>query len=239
VRDRGVVDIHVDLDTLSTLNDHPGELAGYGPVIADIARQVAADQLNAQWTYTVTNPDGLPVTTDTTRRRPTATQQRSVTARNHTCVFPGCRIPARDCDLDHTTEWQHGGPTTTTNLAPLCRHDHRIKNLRTTGKRWTYTTTPDRTTTWTTPLGHTYTTTPNDTTTHTTTRAPPRPGGACSRCSPLILRTANCPHRTHPSRQRIGLVLRTSPFVDRSMGHSTPFRYGHFRFGCSAPISAG
>jgi hypothetical protein len=152
VRDRGVVDIHVGLDTLTALNDHPGELAGYGPVIADIARQVAQDQLNAQWTYTVTNPDGLPVATGTTRRRPTATQHRRVTARNHTCVFPGCRMPARDCDIDHTTAWQDGGPTNVNNLAPLCPYDHRIKH----SAGWTYRHLPGSTMQWTTALGHIY-----------------------------------------------------------------------------------
>ena len=48
---KGTVDIHVDLETLARLNDHPGELAGYGPVIADIARQVAE------------NPDAAPIPT--------------------------------------------------------------------------------------------------------------------------------------------------------------------------------
>src|SRR5680860_1464268 len=48
----GVVDIRVDLDTLAALTEHPGELAGYGPVISDIARQAAEDQPDAEWRYT-------------------------------------------------------------------------------------------------------------------------------------------------------------------------------------------
>jgi hypothetical protein len=40
----GVVDIRVDLATLCRLVDHPGELAGYGPVIADIARRAAENK---------------------------------------------------------------------------------------------------------------------------------------------------------------------------------------------------
>ncbi|MGH8946659.1 MAG: DUF222 domain-containing protein, partial [Acidimicrobiia bacterium] len=35
---RGVVDVAVDLTTLLELSDKPGEIGGYGPVIADIAR---------------------------------------------------------------------------------------------------------------------------------------------------------------------------------------------------------
>ena len=38
----GCVDITVDLQTLAELSEAPGDLAGYGPVIADIARQVVA-----------------------------------------------------------------------------------------------------------------------------------------------------------------------------------------------------
>ena len=35
----GVVELRVDLTTLTELSENPGELAGYGPVIADIARR--------------------------------------------------------------------------------------------------------------------------------------------------------------------------------------------------------
>ena len=45
------VDLRVDLDTLNELNDHPGDLAGYGPVIADIARQVAEHETKAEWRH--------------------------------------------------------------------------------------------------------------------------------------------------------------------------------------------
>ena len=64
----------------------------------------------------------------TTKRRPTAIQKRRIQTRNPTCVFPGCRIPANQCDLDHHQAWKDGGPTSTNNLGPLCRHDHRAKH---------------------------------------------------------------------------------------------------------------
>src|SRR5665811_126722 len=123
----GVVDIRVDLDTLAALTDHPGELAGYGPVISDIARQAAEDQPDAEWRYTITDTQtGQMIRTGTTRRRPTAAQRRAVETRNPTCVFPGCRMPAVDCDLNHRIPWSKGGPTAVTHLDPLCRHDHII-----------------------------------------------------------------------------------------------------------------
>jgi len=100
----GVVHMTVDLDTLTGLTEHPGELNGFTPVISDIARQVALDQPDSEWRYTITDTEsGQPVTTGITRRRPTTSQRREVEARDSHCVFPGCRMPATDCDLDHTT----------------------------------------------------------------------------------------------------------------------------------------
>ncbi len=150
----GVVDIHVDLDTLAGLAHHPGELNGYGPVIADIARQVADQHTAATWRYTATDPaTGEVIAIGTTRRRPTEAMKRAVQIRQRTCAFPGCRMPATQCDLDHIDAWADGGPTDVSNLAPLCRHDHVIKHAA----RWMYAILPDGTPRWTSGLGHTYT----------------------------------------------------------------------------------
>ncbi|WP_281901501.1 DUF222 domain-containing protein, partial [Phytohabitans aurantiacus] len=50
---RGGVELTVPLSTLMGLTELPGELAGWGPVIADIARQVAAQQRRSRWRFTV------------------------------------------------------------------------------------------------------------------------------------------------------------------------------------------
>jgi hypothetical protein len=149
---QGSVNIHVDLNTLAGLSEHPGELAGYGPVIADIARQVSEEQSDSEWRYTVTDADGQVVSNGTTRRRPTAEQARQVEARNPTCVFPGCRMPASDCDLDHNRAWSEGGPTEVDNLAPLCRHDHVIRH-----GGWAIKQPRPGIYQWTSPLGQKYT----------------------------------------------------------------------------------
>jgi hypothetical protein len=151
---RGVVDITVGLDTLAGLVDDPGELAGYGSVIADIARQTVDQQHDAEWRYTITHPDtGQPVHVGVTRRRPTTSQRRAVEATYRTCIFPGCRMPARGCDLDHRIPWAQGGPTSTECLAPLCRHDHCVRH-----RGWSYRRLPNGDHLWTSPLKHTYTT---------------------------------------------------------------------------------
>ena len=150
----GVVDIQVDLPTLADLSDAPGEIPGWGPVIADVARQMVADDADAEWRVTVTDPDtGDVAWHGVTRRRPTAGQARQIRARHRSCVFPGCRMPAADCDLDHTEAWSEGGPTSAANLGPLCRHCHCVKHspgwsLRREGRRFV----------WTSRLGHTYVT---------------------------------------------------------------------------------
>lgn len=149
----GVVDLHIDLTTLMELDERPGELAGFGPLIADIARRVAEHQTRSQWRYTVTDPDtGALLDAGTTRRRPGAARRRWVEARDRTCVFPGCRAPAALSDLDHTTPYAHDGRTATWNLGPLCRHHHNLK----TNHGWTYRRHPSGDHIWRSQLGHTY-----------------------------------------------------------------------------------
>ena len=69
-------------------------------------------------------------------------------------MFPGCRMPANDCDIDHRTAWSEHGPTQVNNLAPLCRHDHRLKHEH----GWKLERLDNGDHLWTSPLGHTYTT---------------------------------------------------------------------------------
>jgi hypothetical protein len=156
VRSKGTVDIHVDLTTLAGLNDNPGELAGYGPVIADIARQVTEQQQQAEWRFTITDPEtGMVVDNGTTKRRPNAYQERHVQARNRTCVSPGCRMPAiSGCDLDHRIPYSQTGHTKVEELCPLCRHDHCSRHKF----GWTYIPIAGGDYLWTSRLGLTYTT---------------------------------------------------------------------------------
>ena len=152
----GSVEIVCDLATLTELADHPGDLSGYGPVIADIARQIARRQEDSDWRYTMVDDTGQPVHVGTTSRRPTPTQKRRIQTRHRTCVFPGCRMPAVVCDIDHAVAVVDGGDTCDCNLAPLCRHDHCLKHAN----GWTYDLLRDNRIRWKSPLGHTYTTPP-------------------------------------------------------------------------------
>ncbi|MGH8872923.1 MAG: HNH endonuclease signature motif containing protein, partial [Acidimicrobiia bacterium] len=125
------------------------------PVISDIARQVVEEQFDSEWRYTVTGEDGTVVSNGTTRRRPDAKTKRRVQARAPTCVFPGCRMPAVDCDLDHHRPWARRGRTREHNLGPFCRHHHVIRH-----RGWDVVQTHPGTYQLTSPLGHVYTSRP-------------------------------------------------------------------------------
>jgi len=149
----GTIDLTVSLETLVGLSDTPGEIRGFGPVVEDVTRRVLADHTGSEWRYTVTH-NGRPVATGTTRRRPTEAQRRVVDATHATCVFPGCRMPADRCDLDHRIEWSKSHATTVDDLAPLCRHDHGGRHAF----GWTYRILRNGDVEWTGPLGTTYVT---------------------------------------------------------------------------------
>ncbi|MGH8948816.1 MAG: DUF222 domain-containing protein, partial [Acidimicrobiia bacterium] len=149
---RGVVDIRVDMTTLAGIDDNPGEIPGFGPVIADVARQIVDEASDAEWRITPVDDNGHPVGVTTTNRRPTALQKRQVQARNPTCVFPGCRIDSAQCDLNHEIPWDEAHRTTIRELGPLCRHHHVQHHQH----GWKLEQIRPGVYQWTSPLGHTY-----------------------------------------------------------------------------------
>ena len=61
------------MSTLAELDQMPGDLGGYGPVIAEVARKVARQQEDGEWTAVVTDDEtGEPLHVVSVRRRPTA-----------------------------------------------------------------------------------------------------------------------------------------------------------------------
>ena len=142
----------VDLPTLLGLAEHAGELPGYGPVPATVARELAADR---DWVRWVIDPTTRRLLDRGARRyRPTGRLRAFIAAAHGRCGFPGCPQPAHRCDCDHRTTYRHGGRTIVINLGPLCRQHHNAK----THGHWRVTHDPDTgALTWTSPLGKTYT----------------------------------------------------------------------------------
>ena len=149
---RATVHLVVDLATLAALSEDPAHIPGYGPVAAEIARKIAETQADCDWEYIFTE-NGEVVSTGTVRRRPTRAMKRTIRAHYPTCVWPGCRMPATDSDLDHLTPWSKGGATSLGNLGPLCRYHHMMRD-----KGWSYERLPDGGHRFTSPLGRVYVT---------------------------------------------------------------------------------
>jgi hypothetical protein len=133
------VNLTVPATTVSGESDLPGELAGYGPIDAGQARELAGWGHNLtndthkiiadpQWKRMIYDPvTGSLVDYDAKTYRPPAAIANLVRARDQYCVFPSCSVPSNSCDLDHRVPYPKG-PTTADNLAPLCRGHHRLKH---------------------------------------------------------------------------------------------------------------
>ena len=98
----------------------------------------------------------------TDRHDPPEWMREMVILRDGHCVFPGCDLDARSCDLDHIQPYVNpddGGPpgqTSPGNLACLCRRHHRLKTFT----AWTYHRVADGDYQWTSPHRRSYRVTP-------------------------------------------------------------------------------
>jgi hypothetical protein len=130
-------------------SDDPAELVGHGPIDADTARRLVGD--SSGFDRVLTHPiSGAPLCVD--RYAPSSAIQRFLAARDRICRFPGCRMPAIRCDIDHSVEYVRGGATDVCNLAHLCKRHHPLKHVT----PWAVRQRAGGVLEWTSPLGHTY-----------------------------------------------------------------------------------
>ena len=99
---------------------------------------------------------GLGPPSGTDAYQPTDPLYRFVRLRDRRCRFPGCRLRARCCDLDHQVPHPHGD-TAHDNLACLCEHHHRLSHQ---APGWRLHRDADGGLAWTLPGGCTITTYP-------------------------------------------------------------------------------
>jgi hypothetical protein len=145
---RGVtVNAHLSAEDLHATVDNPG------------AGMVLVEQL-LEW---CTRPGvfvkiqpiiDLNTTISTNAYTPSPHLERQVRLRDRCCVFPYCTQPAARADLDHIEPYDkndpaRGGPTSTWNLAALCRRHHRAKTF----SAWTYVMASPGVYEWTSPSG--------------------------------------------------------------------------------------
>ncbi|MEV6606290.1 DUF222 domain-containing protein [Kutzneria sp. NPDC051319] len=142
--------VTVSIETLLGLTNDPGQLAGYGPISADTARELA---MHGPWRGILLDEHrhATAITTDT--YRPTALMKEFTRAQSGgICTAPGCNRPVQE--HDHIIPWPQGD-TTPTNLQGLCVRHHHIKH-----ENYTVTRDTNGTTHWTTPTGRHHTTHP-------------------------------------------------------------------------------
>lgn len=155
---RGSVMVTVPVFTLMGRTMEPGFLEGYGPIPADTAREIAAGC--PSFVRLLTRPEtGAVLSVGKEHYKAPADMRRWVALRDGTCRFPGCTRPASRSDIDHTTAWDHGGPTDYDNLAHLCRAHHRLKHQT----LWAVVQEPGGVLRWTSPAGETHRTYPETT----------------------------------------------------------------------------
>jgi hypothetical protein len=120
-----VTRVTVPWATLLGLDDAPGELDGYGPIPAPVARRLAAQ--SRVWWRLLTDPvTGALCPVESTAYRIPQAVRRFVLARDACCSHPGCDRAAQRCDLDHARAWPQG-PSCPCNLSPRCRRHHNAK----------------------------------------------------------------------------------------------------------------
>lgn len=153
---RARVQIVVPALALVGADDAPADLVGRSPIDADTAYEIAA-ATRMPWERVIAHPvTGAVLHVDTYHR--TAAIDRFLRARDQHCRFPGCRIPAVRCEVDHTVDHALGGTTDVGNLAHLCQRHHSMKQFT----AWRVRQRGEGVLEWTSPLGRTYIENPPD-----------------------------------------------------------------------------
>jgi hypothetical protein len=119
--ERYQVVVHVDALVLADA-EAPGQsvLEDGVRVAAETSQRLACDASRVVMCH---DADGRVVEVGARTRTIPPALRRALQHRDHGCRFPGCGV--RFGQGHHIRHWAHGGPTTLSNLALLCRRHHR------------------------------------------------------------------------------------------------------------------
>jgi Domain of unknown function (DUF222)/HNH endonuclease len=119
--ERYQVVVHVDASVLADA-DAPGQsvLEDGARVPAGTSQRLACDATRVVMRH---DADGRLTEVGARTRTIPPALRRALLHRDHGCRFPGCGT--RFGQGHHIRHWAHGGPTTLSNLAMLCRRHHR------------------------------------------------------------------------------------------------------------------
>ncbi|MDP8931563.1 MAG: HNH endonuclease [Actinomycetota bacterium] len=149
-RDGGVrpqVLVTVPLHELETrAGAQPGTLSWSGPCPPQVLEELVCE---AELSWLVTDPTGLPLHLGRTRRFASVSQRLALWVRDGGCRWPGCPGRAEWAIAHHTPEWKRGGLTDLDKLAFLCPTHHGLVH----DGGWALTLQPDATITVRSPDG--------------------------------------------------------------------------------------
>jgi 5-methylcytosine-specific restriction endonuclease McrA len=113
--------VHVDAPVLAD-PEQPGQsvLEGGTRVSAETSQRLACDASRVVMRH---DDEGRLVEIGARTRTIPPALRRALHHRDQGCRFPGCGLPFTQGH--HLRHWAHGGPTTLSNLALLCRRHHR------------------------------------------------------------------------------------------------------------------
>jgi len=152
----GEANLTVPASVIMGVSNAPGDLVGYGPITAEVSKELARDRVLRR---IVTNPvDGSFLAADSHTYRPNAVLRRHIQLRDGTCRFKTCDRPAVTCDIDHSKP-HPVGRTCEANTGPFCKRHHIFKHLLDGALAHLKQPNPG-TFVWTMPTGHVYTKTP-------------------------------------------------------------------------------
>ncbi|TQK20124.1 uncharacterized protein DUF222 [Microbacterium sp. SLBN-154] len=144
------VQVVIPVMALMGQSDVPCDLAGVGPIDPDTARLLAGNS-DETWERLLTHPiTGLTMAVDTYQR--TRAMDRFLKGRDKHCRWPGCRMPARKCEVDHNHDAALGGKTEICNLCCLCQRHHSMKQFT----AWKVKQLDGGVIEWTSPAGRTH-----------------------------------------------------------------------------------
>ncbi|MFS0868071.1 DUF222 domain-containing protein [Microbacterium sp. 179-B 1A2 NHS] len=129
--------------------EEPCDLVGRSPIDAETARQLAGG--TPTWERLVSDPVRGTVLAVDSYRVPMP-MRRYLQARDQHCRFPGCRMAAIRCEIDHTYDAAKGGKTETGNLGCLCQRHHSMKQFT----AWRVRQLKGGVLEWTSPVGRIY-----------------------------------------------------------------------------------
>ena len=139
--------------------DDQAHLDGFGPIPAELAREIVSGALTEQEVVSIrrlyTSPEtGELVAMESRSRRFRGNLARFIRLRDRTCRTPWCDAPVRH--VDHVEDEADGGPTSARNGEGLCEACNYAK----TAHGWRARPGPDGSVAITLPTGHTLTSRP-------------------------------------------------------------------------------